>query len=321
MAIVGFWNSLAEVQKVTNDKFVKGVIAELIEEGGILDRMAVTQIRGTQLTYNRESTLPAGDFHAPGDEWTSSQDVTYSQQSATLKIHGDQFEMDAFTKKTYTEPNQPEAIAKQQAAKGLKRRLEDRLIYGSTSADANAFNGLHATVAAAQTQNNGSGSTGAGLSLHNLKVALDLMRGGKPSLLLMPRAIGRRIDESGWGGTTSYPVAGKMGGDIGMRVESFDGIPIVRSDYMVMTETISGGTFSAKTGGSTGSIIAVRFGAVESGGLSMGLGNELFEEESLNTLPNKNAALFRIFTFLCLVLGSTKAMARIDGILDLPVTA
>ncbi len=324
MAIAGFWNSLAEAQKIVHDQFVKGVIAEIIEDGGIVSRFPVTNISGTQLTYNREATLPSGSYHAIGDAWVSSTAVTYSQQTATLKEHGDQFELSERIKQTYDNPNTMSAVAMQQASKGLKRKMEIEVIYGSTSSDANAISGLHALCATAQTVDNGTGTTGAPLSVHNLDKAIDLIRGGKPDFLLMSRATRRRLAESGRGGSTNYPVM-MVPGATGMRlapeIEDWRGIPIVASDYMLMTEALSGGTYSAATGGVTGSILIMRFGNVEGGGLSMGMSGGLFQKKELLVMETKNASLMRIFTFFCLVLGATKSLARVDGILDLPVVA
>lgn len=319
----GYWANLAELQKLVNDDFQKGVIAEIIEDGGFTAKLPIESISGTQKTYNREGTLPSGTYYGVGEEWTDLEVATYTQITATLKIHGGQYPIDKFVGRNYNNPNSIKAIAAQQSAKGLKRGLESDLVYGSVTANAKAFNGLQNLCAATQRVNNGSGSAGAPPSFHKLGTMIRLVRGKKPDLLLMSRALEQRLSESHLGGTTNHPVIAvtQDGVNIQPSVKSYDGIPVMRSDYMLMTEALSGGSFSASTGGSTGSIIALYFGRLEDGGVSLGLADSLFEKEEIQTLPNKDAGLFRIKSYLTLILGSTKALAIMDGCTDAPFAA
>lgn len=327
MPVAGSWETLAEAQLLTRSDFVKGVIEEIIREGGILSMIPTRRVHGNNLLYNRENIIPSGTFHAIADAWTASEDINHTQVTTTLAIHGDMKYIDDFIKKTYDNENDMEAVVTQQTAKGLKQYLERRLVYEATS-----FSGLHNLVTAAQTTNQGSGATGAAMSAANLDTTVDLCRGGNgPDLLLMPHVIALRIDQSPRGGTTSYPVVmvmeqsagGKM--ELAPKVQTWNGVKIMRSDFMAtpgtraLRETIASGTFSAETGGATGSIFAIRFGLPEEGGLFLGIGNDLFEKIGPQESENRNAQWIRIRSYLAPGIGSTLCLSRLDGITNAPV--
>lgn len=321
----GFYNTLAEAAKLVNTQFVSGVVVEVIEEGGILDQMPVQTINSSSLTYNREQTLPVGAFHAIGDTWSSTEQAKYSQVTATLTIHGDQYDLDYFVQDTYDNPNNLRVEAMTRSAKGLKRDMEDKLIYSSVSGDANAFDGFHALIASAQVVNQGSGSTGAALSLNNLEKMIDLVRVGQKSswIMVTSRAIGRRMWQVGRGGTTSYPILEMSVDPVNpkRKIESYDGIKITRSDYMLQTETIATSAYSAKTGGATGSVLIVSPGNVREGGCCLGMNGELFRERNIGTLEDRDAERMRVVSYLTLLAGSTKCLGMVDGITDAALAA
>ena len=72
MPAAGAFESLAEAQLLTQSELVKGIIEEIIRDGGIIDRFPIKTVSGTNLVYNRENILPTGQFHAIADQWTGS---------------------------------------------------------------------------------------------------------------------------------------------------------------------------------------------------------------------------------------------------------
>ncbi len=323
MAIIGYWNSLAEAQKLTQSILLSGVIEEIIEEGQLIPRLPVTQIDGKDLVYNREVNTPSADFYDIGEEIASQAAETYDQITSTLKRAIGQWDLDAFITATYRNINDVKALAIQRARKGVLRTIENELIYGDDSTLTKRFDGLHVLVGptTGQTINQGASSTGAALSLANLDKLIDLVKPA-PNLLLMNFEMQRRLSAVGRGGTTSYPVVQmpeSPGGDIQPMVTAYRGIPIQRTDYLTQTEDISSGDFSAKTGGATTSIFAIRFDAIDMGGVSLITGNPAFEVFEWEKLENKDAGRIRLVWYLTLGMGSTLSLACIDGITDVAV--
>jgi hypothetical protein len=157
---------------------------------------------------------------------------------------------------------------------------------------------------------------------------LDMMK-LRPDLLLMPHEIARRIDAAYQeAGIASWVGMGQVSwgkNDVGARVTYFDGIPIVRSDYMTMTEPDGG---EAKTGGTNGSIYAMHFGQLTEGGLCMCFGGgegealgEIFVLERFDKLEDYDAAGLRLKAYVAMALGSTKALAHLSNITDAAITA
>lgn len=321
MAIIGFWNTLSEAQLLTQSILLGGVIEEIIEEGQLVPRLPITQIDGKDLVYNREIGTPDASFYDIGEEIASQANEDYDQITSTLKRAIGQWDLDAFITKTYRNVNDLKALAIQRARKGVARTVEDKLIYGDATASPKEFDGLHNLAATAMTINQGSTSTGAALSLANLDLLIDSVKPA-PSLLLMNFEVLRRLSAVGRGGTTSYPVVQmpeSAGGDIQPMVTAYRGIPIQRTDFLKQTETIASSTFSAKTGGATSSIFALRFDSIDMGGVSLVTGNPAFEVDEWEKLENKDAGRIRLVWYLTLGNGSTKSLGRIDGITDVAV--
>ncbi len=80
--------TLAEAAKLSNDALLQGVIETIIKDSPLLQTMPFIEIVGNALTYNRESTLPEAEWHAANDDWVTSPALAFSQQTATLKILG-----------------------------------------------------------------------------------------------------------------------------------------------------------------------------------------------------------------------------------------
>ena len=321
MAIIGFWNTLAEAELLTQSILLSGVIEEIIEEGHLIPLLPVTQIDGKDLLFNREIGTPSADFYDIGEEIASQANEDYDQVTATLKRAIGQWDLDAFITATYKNVNDLKALAIQRARKGVGRTVENVLIYGDNSANGKEFDGLHKTVVSAQTINQGSSSTGAALSLENLDALIDSIK-PKPDVLLMNFEILRRLSAVGRGGTTSYPVVAmpeSAGGDIQPMVTAYRGIRIQRTDFLTQVEVIASGDFSAKTGGATSSIFAIRFDAIDMGGVSLITGNPSFELFEWDKLESKDAGRIRLVWYLTLAMGSTKALGVIDGITDVAV--
>jgi hypothetical protein len=153
----------------------------------------------------------------------------------------------------------------------------------------------------------------------------------------MPRVIARRFDagyqEAGFvrGSTTIALGQLQIGAkDLGGRIMMFDGVPIIRSDFLVAEEgdtgTGSGSSRDKVISGNTRnySIFVVRFGSVEDGGLEILFGDSEaqngefrpFRHEVFDKLENFDAGGHRLIGYLAPALGAGHSLGRIFDITD-----
>jgi len=323
MAIVGHWKDLSEAVKLVQDKLLlAGIIEEIIEEGQLLPRLPIFAIDSKSIVYNREKTLPSADFYDIHEQIPWQADVEYATQvEVTLKRISRQDVLDNFIMKTYRNPNDYRALVLSELRKGCMRTIEDKLIYGNSSANPKEFDGLCCLVDSSQrTNQNGA------LSLANLRKAIDAVK-PKPDFILMPFELQRRMDAAMWeAGITSGSIV-RVASDergLGARMTYFEGIPIVPSDYLVAEAN------DGKTKWSTGtkyySVYVMRLGQIQQGGICLCVGGDtggpdFFHIVELDELEDYDAGGIRLVAYCALAMGSTKALHQIYGITDAAIVA
>ena len=119
-----------------------------------------------------------------GDTW-SEDTPTFTQVTATLKILGGDADVDHYLARTRSNVQDLEAAVVALKAKAVQQAFDDTFINGDTGGDANSFDGIDEACAAGQTIS--VGDDGGALTLARLDELIDLVRGGKPNLLLMSR--------------------------------------------------------------------------------------------------------------------------------------
>jgi HK97 family phage major capsid protein len=305
--------TLAEAAKLSNDVVLQGVIETVVKESRVLDILPFIEMAGNALTYNRENAMATAAFFDVGDTWNEST-PTFTQVNATLKILGGDADVDQYIATTRSNVQDIEAAVLELKAKAVAHEFEDEFVYGAIASDPKGFDGLHALVLAGQQTHQGSGSTPAALSLKKLDEMIDAVKPGKPDMLLMTRRTRRGI--SAYARSLTSPVAFESAG-FGQRVMFYDGIPVIESDFMVDTETIAAAAFSAKTGGASSSVFAVKVGE----GRLAGLTNGGIQVEEVGALETKDARRWRCKWYVSLALFSTLALARIDGVSSADVVA
>lgn len=319
--------------------------------------LPVMQVIGKDLVYNREKTLPAGAFYDIGEQIPWTANVDYTQVTVELKRAAVARVMDLFLATQYPNVNDYRTILISEARKGLMRTLEDFAIYGDKDNNsAKEYDGLHALVNDTEATT-AAGSLAGGelnidmgetaLALNALRLLLDSCKvnqgqmGRQNVAILVPHTIGRRLDEgyqeAGFvrsGVTVSMGTLQLNGMDLGGRIMTFDGIPIIRSDFLVAEQLNTGmSSTDAKdkwTSGTKGySLFVVRFGPVETGGLSLLAGNpenggvagfNWIKHVSKKDLEDYDADGERLVAYSALALGSTKSLGRITDITDVAVT-
>lgn len=301
--------TLVEASKLSNDVLLQGVIETIITESQLLRYLPFIDIVGNGLTYNQENTLPAAGFYGVGDTWVEST-PTFTQQTATLTILGGDADVDEFLRQTRSNLQNLKGIVTELKSKAVSRTFEDNAIYGDTTVNAKAFNGLHKLTPSAQKVHAGAGPTGTAGSIRKLKQLTRLVLPGGPQFLIMNRTT---LDNLSDYAERNYSPIKFVVGDFGMPIPTFKGIRIITTDWILQTEAIGDDDdFDLKTGGITTSIFAVRFGEGELAGCQNGGINV----KDLGDLETKDATRTRIKWYVSMALFRTLALARYDGITD-----
>jgi hypothetical protein len=303
--------SLTQSAYYTQNKLAKGIAELLIKESPILAKLPWVDVTGNALAVNMEDedALGSVSFRAPNSTWTEStgniEQVTYA-----LKVLGEDADVDTFLRSTRSDVTDLMKTQIKIKTKLMGHAFENECVYG-TDTSTNGFDGLHTWQATytGQVVSMGTSATGAALTAVALDQAIDLVRAGRPNAIICNRNIRRRM-------TQYLRTVGSYNtnrDEYGNLWEYWQDIPILVSDAITQTETISANTYAAKTGGATSSIFVVYFS--EGDGVC-GIQNGGIKTEMFDKLETKDAQRCRIKWYCGLALYNPKAFAVIDGITD-----
>jgi hypothetical protein len=147
----------------------------------------------------------------------------------------------------------------------------------------------------------GSGANGATLALDKLDSLIDLVRGGKPDLLLMSRRSRRKIVGLARAAGTNL-VVGE--GKLGEVVEYYNGIPVAISDWVKDNYSVGSSTDCS-------AIFAFQMGEGAVAGLTS---PEMLQIERLGSLETKDAARTRIKWYVSMANFSYVKSAMLTGV-------
>jgi len=291
--------TLSESAKLSNDMLQRGVIETIIEESPLFDYLPFITVEGNSFKYNQENALGGASFFAVNAQWTEGT-ATFTQKTANLSILGGDADVDNFIQRVRSNVQDQRAIQTQLKAKSVARGFEQTCITGDSTVDTNSFDGLIRLAPSAQTLE--VGATGGALTLALVDQLIDLVKGGKPDVLLMSRRTRRKL-KALLSASAHYVESGTS--DFGRQVMFYDGIPVYVSDFQSDTETGSGG------GSALSSMYAIQFS--ESDGLC-GLQNGSIEVVDIGQLETKDASRVRIRWYVGLALLRDSAIARLRSI-------
>jgi len=221
--------TLVEAAKLSNDILQAGVIELIVKDDEILQRLQFKDIKGNGLTYNVETTMSGADFYQVGEVWVESTSTVTSATAVTTILGGDA-DVDNFLKATRSDVND---LMKEQIdakTKAIKKAFMDTFFYGYVTTETKKFDGLHYLLRSETYNTVAVGTSGvpAALSLtEDLEKAIDMVKNGKPDLIVMSKQMKRNINKYllGQGGVTMGETQG------GMLAKLFN-IPIAISDYI-----------------------------------------------------------------------------------------
>ncbi|HZO29345.1 MAG TPA: phage major capsid protein [Chloroflexota bacterium] len=295
---------LAESAKLSNDMVQRGVIETILEESPMLRMLPFLEVEGNSFKYNQETTLGGAQFYAVNGVWSEGT-ATFTQKTTSLAILGGDADVDAFVQRTRSNMTDQRAIQTMLKAKDVARKWQQAVISGDTSVDPNAFDGLKtlypSTSLSGQVMTPAAG--GGALTLALLDQLIDLVKGGKPDLLLMSKRTRRKL-KSLLTASAHYVETGES--SFGRQVMFYDGIPVLVSDYIADTEAAdngSGSTFS--------SIYAIHVSPADG---MVGLTNGGIEAVDIGPLETKDASRVRIRWYVGLAVLRDSAIARMNGV-------
>jgi hypothetical protein len=290
--------TLAEASKLSNDVLLTGVVETIIKDSPILQSLPFIEIVGNGLTYNRENAAATAAFYDVGDTWSEST-PTFTQITATLKIVGGDADIDNFLIATRSNLQDLEAAVVQLKAKAVQQKFEDTFVNGDTGSDAKAFDGVDKLTESGQTLS--MGVNGATLTLAKLDELIDLIKGGKPNVLLMSKRSRRSLNN----------LARTAGGfletdrnEFGQMVQYYDGIPVGVCDYISDAKTVG-------TSNDCSTVYAVQLGEGALSGLTSPGGLQV---ERVGSLETKDATRTRIKWYVSLALFNTLKLAKLVGV-------
>jgi hypothetical protein len=149
----------------------------------------------------------------------------------------------------------------------------------------------------------GSGANGATLSLTSMDKLIDLVRGGKPDLLLMSRRSRRKIQNLARAQGTNLLIGE---GKLGEFVELYNGIPVAISDWVKDSYTVG-------TSSDCSAIFAFQMGEGAVCGLTS---PEMIQVERLGSLETKDASRTRIKWYVSMANFSIVKAAMLTGVRD-----
>ena len=149
----------------------------------------------------------------------------------------------------------------------------------------------------------GSGANGATLSLTSIDQLIDLVRGGKPDLLLMSRRSRRKIQNLARAAGTNLLIGE---GKLGEMVEYFNGMPVAISDWAKDSYTVGSSTDCS-------AIFAFQTGEGAVCGLSS---PEMIQVERLGSLETKDCTRTRIKWYVSMASFSIVKCAMLTGVRD-----
>jgi len=150
----------------------------------------------------------------------------------------------------------------------------------------------------------GTGANGATLSLNNRDNLIDLVRGGKPDMLLMSKRSRRKLQSLI---RASGAILETRPGRFMEQIQMYNGIPIAVSDWVNDNYTV---------GTSTGVCSAIFAFQMGEGGVCGLSSPEMLQVERLGSLETKDATRTRVKWYVSLALFSTVKAAMLTGVKD-----
>lgn len=312
--------TLAESAKLSQNELLAGIIEDVITVNQMFDILPFDGVVGNAVSYNRENALGGGGVVAVGGTITGDQNPITGETAAAkaaatftniasglTTILGDA-EVNGLIQTTRSETNDQTAVQIGSKAKTCGRIFQWMLVNGT--AGSTQFDGMINMLAAGQTID--AATDGSVLTLDTLDELMDLVtaKDGVTDYFCMNARERRayRVLLRGLGGASVTEMFELPSGD---KVISYSGVPILRNDYIPITQT-QGASSVAST---------VFAGCFDDGSQKQGLAGLTAEKAMgihVKDVGEKEGAdehIWRVIWYCGLALYSEKALAGATGII------
>lgn len=269
--------TLTDAGYLSNDLLVRGIVLNVAnfdpvlggvnDAGGVPRALPFVTINNKQYTWNRENARGSASWQQPNAVLTGEA-ATFSTTNVTPKYIYRQVEVPLPYQIGYGDTEDQEAQQLLEASRGITDAFMSAFYYGDSAVNADEPNGVHMSFDSNDGQiiaENGASATAAALQMDSLdQLRTDIMKLGV-DMFVTTRAVHRRLAAAlrtiAIGGITQNVVDG-----FGRRVDTYDGVPLLVSDYLTDTELCDAtyGKYNrlstGKAGGSATSVLALKFG-------------------------------------------------------------
>jgi len=312
--------TLSEYANLTNtDDLTRGVYKTLLTTDALMAMLAFKSFEGTAFAWNEESTHPTTTSFAVGSTWQDSE-PTFTRRTTNLAIVGVQSPLDRYAMQTRSSVQSQKAVLLEQMSRSLARKIGQYVIKGDSAVTSTEFDGLDRycrtrtrMMAMDDGVIDGPGAAETELTLDRLDAAVDQVDDGatKPDALVMNTTMRRKL--------TSLSRASGSGVVLdsinlfGHKVTTYDGIPILLSNWITNEETYADASTWASSTATT--IFAVKFGQEKDGFTLIHNGSVLNPDvQDVGIKENKNENLYRMVVYLGSVVFSPKQIIALGGI-------
>ncbi len=234
----------AQYGYLNEDVLIAGVYDTIVYEDPLFEFLNIKEVTGKSQLYDMEVTLPTvGKISGPHEDIPESTG-TVEQRTLYIKRYIGDADTDEFERSTNpVQDPRVENIAKK--AKGMAHEVHNDLIFGQTSVSSSTsqFKGFLRILAEMESSsatdldsvNNdmvmSAHDTSTNLTLDLLDELIDYIKPGKADMLLMARAMKRKVKSLSRAAGTGLQYMPDLS-NYGHRIDAYDLIPLMISDYI-----------------------------------------------------------------------------------------
>jgi len=229
--------TLVESAKLAQDELVAGLIENVVTVNQLYEIMPFAGIAGNSIAYNRENALGDVQMLGVGGTITAKAPATFTKVNSNLTTIIGDAEVNGLIQETRSEETDQTATQVASKVKSAARKFQDQMVNGDGTGD--NMTGLLGLVSGSQTIGaNAGAANGAVMTFDDLDALIDLVtdKDGQVDYLMMHArqirkyyALLRGLGGASIGDVITLPS--------GKTMPAYRGIPIVRNDYIPITQT------------------------------------------------------------------------------------
>jgi HK97 family phage major capsid protein len=296
--------TLGELGKTVQDEILQGVIETIIDTDDVFRVLSFRKVTGSGLKVTWEKEIPTAGFMGPTDTIPQSPGTTLDQFTETIKVIARNIDIPRYATEVMGAPVIPMI---QGEIKAMSRAYRQAMFTGDSTTNPAVFDGLKKQVERIESKGlqRSIDAAGDSLTFKHLDQLLALMKIGVDAIIMHPKAYiaYKELLRKEGKGTDSAMLQLK---NFGKPVLTFDGVPILRSEFAPLT-TDGGNVFTDIYG----AYFSVADGVT---GLYGGNGGAGIQYRKLGEVPDKIAVRYRFEWFCGFTVLSPYAVAVVKNV-------